>query len=80
MSIENSVLRVDLTSQKVDKELIPARVRQRYLGGEGINDWLFWQHFLKVDPHCDPIGPDNVLIAGLGPLGGTVFGGGSKMK
>jgi len=80
MFMENSILRVDLTSQTVNKEPIPAHVRQRYLGGEGINDWLFWQHFLKADPHCDPMSPDNVLIAGLGPLGGTGFGGGSKMK
>jgi aldehyde:ferredoxin oxidoreductase len=56
------------------------QVRKQYLGGEGINDWLFWQHFLKADPRCDPLGPDNVLIAGLGLLGGTGFGGGSKMK
>lgn len=80
MYLENSILRVDLSTQRVEKEPVPPRVRRLYLGGEGINDWLLWQHFLKADPHCDPLSPDNVLIAGLGLLGGTGFGAGSKMK
>ncbi|MBI4595405.1 MAG: hypothetical protein HY730_03395 [Candidatus Tectomicrobia bacterium] len=80
MFIENSILRVDLTSQKVLKEPVSGKLRHLYLGGEGINDWLLWQHFLGVDPRTDPLSPDNVLIAGLGVLGGTGFGGGSKMK
>jgi len=41
---------------------------------------LLWEHFLEVDPKIDPLSPDNVLIAGMGPLGGTSFGAGSKMK
>ena len=52
----------------------------KYIGGEGINDKLFWDHFLNVDPKTDPLGPDNTLIAGLGPLGGIGCGMGSKMK
>jgi aldehyde:ferredoxin oxidoreductase len=46
----------------------------------GVNDWLLWEHFLGVDPRIDPLSEDNVLIAGLGPLGATGFGLGSKMK
>ncbi len=74
------ILRVDLTNQRVTREPIPREIVRKFVGGEGINDWLLWEHFLKVDPRIDPLSPDNVLIVGLGPLGGTTFGQGSKTK
>ena len=75
-----AILHVDLTTGKVRHEPVPLGLRQRFIGGEGINSWLLWDHFLKVDPMADPLGPDNVLIAGMGPLGATPYGAGSKMK
>ncbi len=80
MSGRGDVLRVDLTSGSVSREPLDPGLCRRFLGGQGINDWLFWEHFLKVDPRTDPLGPDNVLIAGIGPLGATGYGGGTKMK
>jgi aldehyde:ferredoxin oxidoreductase len=74
------ILRADLTTGKTSTQPLPAELRRKYLGGEGINARLLWEHFLKVDPKTDPLRPDNVLIAGMGPLGGTGFGAGSKMK
>lgn len=74
------ILRIDLSSNTVTKEAPSPELCRKWLGGEGINDWLLWEHFLKVDPRIDPMGPDNILIAGLGPLGGTGYGPGSKMK
>jgi aldehyde:ferredoxin oxidoreductase len=74
------ILRVDLSSGKISREPVSAELRRKYLGGEGINARLLWEHFLKVDPRVDPLSPDNVLILGMGPLGGTGFGAGSKMK
>lgn len=74
------VLRVDLSREAVTKEALSPELCSQYIGGQGINSYLLWEHFLKVDPHSDPMGPDNVLIAGLGPLGGTGYGAGSKMK
>ncbi|MFC1980956.1 aldehyde ferredoxin oxidoreductase family protein [Chloroflexota bacterium] len=74
------ILRVDLNCGTVVKEEIPRELCLKYLGGEGVNSWLLWEHFLKVDPKTDPLDSDNVLIAGLGPLGGTGYGAGSKMK
>ncbi len=75
-----NILRVDLTSEKVICEPIPSEVIKKFLGGQGINDWLLWEHFLRVDPKIDALSPENVLIVGLGPLGGTTFGMGSKTK
>jgi aldehyde:ferredoxin oxidoreductase len=75
------IIRINLTNEKITTELIPEEWQQKYLGGEGINDRLLWEHFLTVSPHIDPLGPDNVLIGGLGPLAGTgALGAGSKMK
>lgn len=74
------LLRVDLSTETIRREAIPLEMRRRYLGGGGINGRLLWEHFLDVDPKVDPRGPDNVLIVGLGPLGGTPFGFGSKTK
>lgn len=75
-----SILRVDLTEQKISVEPLPFDLIRRFIGGGGINDWLLWNHFLSVDPHMDPRSQDNILIAGLGPLGATGLGLGSKMK
>ncbi|MDP7470205.1 MAG: aldehyde ferredoxin oxidoreductase N-terminal domain-containing protein, partial [Dehalococcoidia bacterium] len=74
------ILRVDLTSSRVTTEPLSKELRKQYLGGEGINSYLLWQHFKGVDPNLDGLNSDNVLILGLGPLGGTGWGGGSKMK
>jgi aldehyde:ferredoxin oxidoreductase len=74
------ILRVDLTNEKVTREAIPHEVIKKFVGGQGINNWLLWEHFLKKDPKIDPLSPDNVLIVGLGPLGGTTYGMGSKTK
>ena len=48
------IVRIDLTSGSVDREPIAPGLAKRFLGGMGINDWLLWEHFLKVDPHIDP--------------------------
>ena len=75
------ILRVDLATEKITKEPIPKEWQLKYIGGEGINDRLLWDHFLNVDPKIDPLSPDNVLICGLGPLGATgALGAGSKTK
>jgi len=78
--VYGDILRIDLTTEKVTREPIPREIIRKYVGGEGINDWLLWEHFSRVDPRIDPLSEGNVLILGLGPLGGTCFGQGSKMK
>lgn len=75
-----SILRVDLNDKKISVEDIPMNWKRMFIGGGGINDWLLWKHFLTVDPAIDPRSQDNVLIGGLGPLGATGLGLGSKMK
>ncbi|MGQ9558685.1 MAG: aldehyde ferredoxin oxidoreductase family protein [Desulfurispora sp.] len=61
-------LRVDLSSGQWSVENIPAEWRQNWLGGRGFNSALLYR---EVPPGTDPLGPDNRLIFGVGPLTGT---------
>ncbi|MFC1864306.1 aldehyde ferredoxin oxidoreductase family protein [Chloroflexota bacterium] len=74
------ILRIDLTTESISVEPIPEDMARKYLGGEGINSLLLWEHFLKTDPRVDPTSRENVIIAGIGPLGATGYGAGTKMK
>lgn len=74
------LLRIDLSSKKVLVEEIPEWVAKKFVGGEGINNWLLWEHFLKVDPRIDPKSPENIMIIGNGNLAATGFGSGTKVK
>ncbi len=74
------ILRIDLSSGKISREPVSDELFREYMGGEALNTRLFWEHFLTIDPRIDPLSPDNVLIWGLGPLGGTAFGAGSKSR
>jgi len=74
------ILRIDLSTSEITREPISKELRRKYIGGEGINTSLFWEHFLKVDPKIDATSPDNIIIWGLGPLGATSYGGGSKSR
>ncbi len=65
------ILRIDLTERKSTIETTPTDWQTKYFGRKGVNDRLLWEHFLNVSPHIDPLGPDNVLICGVGPLGAT---------
>jgi aldehyde:ferredoxin oxidoreductase len=75
------ILRINLTDGKIHAEPVPDEWQKKYLGAEGINDRLLWEHYMTVSPHIDSMGIDNVLIGGVGPLGGTgALGAGTKMK
>ncbi|MBI4295174.1 MAG: hypothetical protein HY669_03305 [Chloroflexi bacterium] len=80
MKCRGDILRIDLSTQSVSRDPITPELFRRFLGGEGLNSWLLWEHLLKVGPRIDPLSADNVLIAGIGPLGGTGYGVGTKMK
>lgn len=64
-----TILRMDLGRGIPIKGPLSEALVEKFVGGGGINDWLLWEHFLKIDPQIDPLGEENVLILGLGPLG-----------
>jgi aldehyde:ferredoxin oxidoreductase len=67
-----SILNVDLTSGEITSESTRSYV-DGFLGGRGINIKLFYDH---ISPRVDALGPDNVLVFGVGPLGGTSISSG----
>ena len=68
------ILHVDLTHQEV--EVVPTeRYADLYVGGRGIDARLLFE---CVGPSTDPLGPENVVCFGAGPLSGTLFPGSSR--
>ncbi|MFC1980880.1 aldehyde ferredoxin oxidoreductase family protein [Chloroflexota bacterium] len=66
------ILRVDLSSGKLDTEEFPENFYRQYFGGEG-----FIAYFLlkELPQGIDPLSPDNKLIFATGPLTGAPVGG-----
>ncbi len=59
------ILHVDLTTKNVWTTPLPDDLRERYIGGRGVNAHLLWE---LVRPGIDPLSPENVLIFGTGAL------------
>lgn len=70
-SKEQVILRVDLSTRKVTQELLPDSYAAAYLGARGVNGRLL---FDEVPPGTEPLGPENVLYIGTGPLDGLPVG------
>lgn len=68
-----TILRVDLTSGKIEKEPLSDELRHKYLGGRGINARILYN---EVRPGTNGLDPKNVLIFGTGPLTGTPLASG----
>ena len=64
-----NILYVDLTSKTIKKEQISEELIRNYIGNLGINTKLAYD---LIKPGIDPLSPDNHIILGTGPLGGTV--------
>ena len=64
------ILRIDLTNRRFHIEsLDPAWIKD-VIGGRPANTKRLAE---ELDPTCDPLGPDNMLIFGLGPLTGSLL-------
>lgn len=63
----NRIVRVDLSSGRIDSLEIPQEWRRRYLGARGLNMYIL---FSLIPPPIDPLSPQNPLIFGCGLLTG----------
>jgi len=63
------ILRVDLSSGKIETESLSQDLAHKYIGGRGINSKILYD---ETGPETDPLGPDNRLIIGTGPASGTM--------
>ena len=66
--IKFNLLEVDLTSETSRVVDVTEDVK-KYLGGRGLANRLIWD---LVPQGADPLGPDNVLHVGVGPLTGLI--------
>jgi len=64
---ERLVAYVDLSRGRVSSEPVPGFWRRAFLGGRGVNSYLL---NTVLDGGTNPLGPDNVLVVGVGLLTG----------
>lgn len=70
------ILNVDLGTKKVEKQALSPTFARKYLGASGFNSAKLFE-LVKKD--ADSLGPENVLIFGVGPLSGTLAPGSSGL-
>ncbi len=64
------ILRVDLTARQFEIEELDPEWIKPLIGGRAANTRRLAQ---ELDPGCDPLGPENLLIFGVGPLTGSLL-------
>ena len=69
------ILIVDLQSQHIEIRELNLDIAHRFIGGLGLNTWLFKEFYKRG---TDPLSPDNPLILGAGPLVGSGTPGAAK--
>jgi len=65
---QGCILRVDLSTGKITKEPLSEDLAHNFIGGRGINSKILYD---ETGADTDPLGPDNRLIIGTGPVSGT---------
>lgn len=71
MSRAGKILRVDLSTGKIEKEPTSSYVK-KWFGGDGIGSTIVCN---EVSPGTKPYDPENILTFNMGPLTGTLRGG-----
>lgn len=64
------ILRIDLTEKKFSIEELSKAWIKDVIGGRAANSKRLAE---ELNPKCDPLGPENILIFGIGPLTGTIL-------
>lgn len=69
------VLHVDLTRGAIEEARLDPEVAKDYIGGRGLGIYYLRR---EVDPKCDPLSPENLLVMATGPLTGTRASSGGR--
>jgi aldehyde:ferredoxin oxidoreductase len=70
-----TLLRVNLSEQRISKEPLAKELLNLYVGGRGLNSRLLYD---ELAPDIDPLGPQNKIIVGTGPCNGTIVPGSQR--
>jgi aldehyde:ferredoxin oxidoreductase len=62
------ILEIDLSHSNIQVKALNREILENYLGGRGLATKIFTD---SVDPSCDPLSKDNVLVLATSPLIGT---------
>jgi aldehyde:ferredoxin oxidoreductase len=62
-----TVLRIDLTDGRVEKEPLPEKLAKDFIGGRG---FVAKTLFDELPPGAEPLGPENLFVMATGPLSG----------
>ncbi|MCF8008297.1 MAG: aldehyde ferredoxin oxidoreductase family protein [Halanaerobiales bacterium] len=70
-------LRINLTKNTTDFEVLSPKFLKNYLGGRGLNIRKLYD---EVPPNVDPLSEKNKMFIGVGPLTGTLFPGSARVN
>jgi aldehyde:ferredoxin oxidoreductase len=62
------ILEIDLSRSNVALKPLDKDIVEKYLGGRGLATKIFSD---RIDPTCDPLSKENVLVLATSPLLGT---------
>lgn len=62
------VLRVDLTRGEIREEALDASVARDFIGGRGLGVYYLLK---ELNPDCEPLSPENLMVMTTAPLTGT---------
>lgn len=65
-----NVLRINLSTKTYKIEELQKSWIKDVIGGRAANSKRLFE---EIDPDCDPLGPENILIFGVGPLTGSIL-------
>jgi aldehyde:ferredoxin oxidoreductase len=68
MALNRKIAYIDLTTREIEVRPIPLEIRNKFIGGRGLDAYLLYNHTQKG---VDPLGPDNVLLISGGLLTAT---------
>lgn len=72
-----TILNVDLTNRKLSREPLSREFATKYIGASGFGARVLYD---EVGPEVAPLSPENIIIIGGGPLGGTTAPSGSRYE
>jgi aldehyde:ferredoxin oxidoreductase len=70
----NRIAEVDLTTGEVTEISLEEEILQQYVGGRGLATKILWDRLGSTWRSVDSLGPENLLVALVGPLTGYMAG------